>query len=80
MVGQVTAVPSPSRSVAFATPPRTPPHERALSLAVDPGVEMIGNHREGESRILSESRVTDKIIRAVFLARKFVADRNHTSV
>src|SRR5207248_9522479 len=53
------------------------PHERALALLVDPGMEVIGDHGEREARVLGPHRRVDQRVRAVLLARQAVSQLQH---
>ena len=56
------------------SPPITAPDEGALPLAVDPGMEVVGDEREREARLLGPARVAHEIERTVLLARQRVPD------
>ena len=53
------------------------PHERALALRVDPRVEVVGDQREREARLLGAARVLDERARTELLARELVAELHH---
>src|SRR4051812_37460493 len=49
------------------------PDERALTLLVEPRVEVIGDERVLEAALLGEPRVLDELARSAFLRRERVA-------
>ena len=63
MVRRVTPVPSRSVSVAWAVSADDRPDEGALSLTVDPGMEVIRDERVREPALLGGGRAADEINR-----------------
>jgi hypothetical protein len=55
IVGQVTAVPRPDAARRLRDRAGDRPHEGALALAIGPGVEVIGDERELEARLLGRA-------------------------
>ncbi len=55
------------------------PDEGALTLPVDPGMEMVRDQRELEPRLLGSPRARDEGVRRVLLARQRVPNPNHES-
>ena len=53
------------------------PDERALALGVDPGVEVVGDHREGEAQLLRPRGVANEVERCVLLGREPIAELRH---
>jgi hypothetical protein len=53
------------------------PDERALTLAVDPWMEVIRDQSEGEARLLRRARVLDQAAGSVLLARERIAELDH---
>jgi hypothetical protein len=49
------------------------PDERAVALAVDPGVKVVGDQREGEADLLGAPGVAHQVVGRVFFARKGIA-------
>ena len=45
------------------------PHERAVRMALDPRVEVVGDEREREAGLLGGAGVGHEVARAVLLAR-----------
>src|SRR5438477_7238578 len=54
------------------------PHEGALPLRVDPGMEVVGDQSEGEAGLLGLRREFDERARAVFLTGELVAELEHS--
>ena len=53
------------------------PHERAVTLRAHPRVVVVRDGHELEARVLGSSRIAHEILRAVFLTRERVTERNH---
>jgi hypothetical protein len=61
-------------------PAEDAPDERALTLRVDPGMEVVGDHREAEAQLLRARRVPDEVEGQVLLRREPVAELGHAAV
>ena len=53
------------------------PDEWALALGVDPGVEVVGDHREGEAQLLRPRGGANEVERCVLLGREPIAELRH---
>ena len=53
------------------------PDEWALALGVDPGVEAVGDHREGEAKFLCPRGGANEVERYVLLGREPIAELRH---
>src|SRR3954453_17315467 len=73
IVGHVTAVPTPTRSVACAIAQHGPDHRR-LALARRPGVEVVGHGDEVEARPLGLDRRLHEEVGPVLLGREVQAE------
>src|SRR5439155_19000271 len=56
------------------------PHERAVPLAVDPGMDVVGDEAEAEARFFGELRVADQVGRCVLFRGQGVAELHPPSV
>ena len=61
-------------------PAQHAPDERALSLRVDPGMEVVGDHREREAELLRSGCVADEVERCMLLGRQPVAELGHAAL
>jgi HSP20 family molecular chaperone IbpA len=77
--GEVTPVPTCSRSVAWAIPPSAAQTNGPLS--VDPGVVLVGDQGEGEAGLLGAAGCSDQVARPELPRRKGVTElRDVTAV
>jgi len=53
------------------------PDERAVTLIIEPGVEVVGDPRGGEAGALGEDGGLDELAARMFLGGQEVADRRH---
>ena len=58
-------------------PAQHAPDERTLTLGLDPGMEVVGDHREGEAQLLRPRGVADEVERFVLLGGEPVAELRH---
>jgi hypothetical protein len=56
------------------------PDERSVPLTVDPGVVVVGDQAEAETRVFRANGIPDEIEGRVLLARKRVADLHGSCV
>ena len=74
IVGQVTPMPTPMRSVRCRDRSEHRPHERRMSLLVDPRVIVVGDRNEVEPLILGKDGKVDQTSWLVLLARQGEAE------
>ena len=69
--------PDPERLGRLRDPAEDGPDERALALAIDPGMEVVGSERELEASLLRRPGVADEVVGRMLLRRERVAELDH---
>jgi hypothetical protein len=74
------AGPDPEAVGDLSDPPDHRPDEWALALFVDPGVEVIRDEAERETRLFGSRRVADQVLRSMLFAGQLVSEFGHGSL
>jgi hypothetical protein len=74
------AGPDPEAIGDLSDPTDHRPDERALALFVDPGVEVIRDETERETRLFGFRRVADQVLRSMLFTGQLVSEFGHGSL